>query len=429
MRLRIPTFTACLILLISGCGYHQQIEEVRRLPATKIISAEVKIALPASILLAQKDLWVRLRQGLDLDQHYSHPELDKKKHWDQNKQNYINQITANGSRYMYHIISELEANNIPLELALLPAIESGYNPLSHSHKYASGLWQFIPATARRYGLKKDPWYDARLDPVASTSAAITYLKYLHRRFDGDWLLAIAAYNGGEGKVKKAIKKNEKKGRPTDFWSLGLPKETRSYVPRLLMLSRMVANPKKYNIDLPLLVDQPYFASIDLADQIDISQAARMAGVDVTEMRLLNPGYKLGITHPESPQILLLPLQSKEIFLASLKKTPKEEWSPIKIYTVKQGDTLSEIAFKYGLSTESLVRSNTIHSHIIQIGQKIKLPGAELDSSSAVHRVRDGDSLWRIAKKYNVSIKNIAAWNDIDLKKPLKIGEELKIGAN
>ena len=429
MHLKIPTFTACLMFLISGCGHHQQIEGISRLPDTKIISAEVKIAPPTSILPAQKDLWVRLRQGLDLHQHYSHPELGKKKHWNQNKQNYINQITANGSRYMHHIIGELEANNIPLELALLPAIESGYNPLSHSHKYASGLWQFIPATARRYGLKRDTWYDARLDPIASTSAAIAYLKYLYRRFDGDWLLAIAAYNGGEGKVKKAIKKNEKKGRPTDFWSLELPKETKSYVPRLLMLSRMVANPKKYNIDLPLLIDQPYFTSMDLVNQIDISQAARMAGVDVTEMRLLNPGYKLGVTHPESPQTLLLPLQSKEIFLISLEETPKEEWYPINIYTVKEGDTLSEIALKNGLSTESLIRSNTIRRHIIQVGQKIKLPGTGLDSSSVTHRVKSGDSLWKIAKKYNISVKNITAWNDINLKKPLKIGKELKISIN
>ena len=393
MPLKIPTFTACLILLISGCAHHQQTKGISHLPDKKIISTGVEAASPTSILLEQKNLWIRLRQGLDLHKYYSHPELDKKKHWDQDKQNYINQIAANGSRYMYYIIGELEANNIPLELALLPAIESGYNPLAHSHKYASGLWQFIPATARRYGLKRDAWYDARLDPIASTSAAIVYLKYLHQRFDGDWLLAIAAYNGGEGKVKRAIRKNKRKGRPTDFWSLELPRETKSYVPRLLMLSRMVAHPKKYNIDLPLLINQPYFTSIDLVDQIDISQAARMAGIEVKEMRLLNPGYKLGATHPEIPQTLLLPLKSKEIFLASLKKTPKEEWSPIKIYIAKQGDTLSEIALKHGLSTESLIRSNNnIHNHIIQIGQKIKLPGTGLDSSSATHRVKSGDSL-------------------------------------
>ena len=158
-------------------------------------------------------------------------------------------------------------------------------------------------------------------------------------------------------------------------------------------------------------------------------SARMAGVDVTEMRLLNPGYKLGVTHPESPQTLLLPLQSKEIFLISLEETPKEEWYPINIYTVKEGDTLSEIALKNGLSTESLIRSNTIRRHIIQVGQKIKLPGTGLDSSSVTHRVKSGDSLWKIAKKYNISVKNITAWNDINLKKPLKIGKELKISIN
>ena len=423
MDLKILAFLACLIILNSGCSQHKHSKEVSYPLAKNAVFIENKT-------LTSNDLWNRLRHGLKLRHHYNHPELDKKKHWDQDQQLYINKITERGKRYIFHIIGELEANNIPLEIALLPAIESGYNPLSYSSKHAGGLWQFIPPTARLYELKNDSWYDARIDPIKSTSAAIDYLQYLHKRFNGDWLLALAAYNGGEGTVRRAIRKNQKEGRPTDFWSLKLPAETTSYVPRLLILSRIISNPSNYSVTLPGLANQPYFESVTVSSQINLSKAAEMAGIQYKEMRLLNPAYKLGTTHPEQPHLILLPVDSKQIFLNSLEKIPKKEWSAITIHKVLRGDTLSLIALKHKISIKSLMQRNNIHSHIIQIGQKIKIPGTGLDINDAkkwsIYTVQDGDSLWQIAKQNKVSIKDIAKWNDLNLNLPLQIGKKIEL---
>lgn len=423
MDLKILAFLTCLIALNTGCSQHKHPKEIS-------YSLEKNATFIENKTSTSNDLWRRLRHGLKFRQHYKHPELDKKKHWDQDQQIYINKITERGKRYIFHIIGEMEANNIPLEFALLPAIESGYNPLSYSSKHAGGLWQFIPATARLYGLKNDSWYDARIDLIKSTDAAIDYLQYLHKRFNGDWLIALAAYNAGEGTVRRAIRKNQKEGRPTDFWSLKLPTETTSYVPRLLILSRIISNPSKYSVSLPSLANHPYFKSVTVSSQINLAKAAEMAGIQYKEMRLLNPAYKLGVTHPDQPHLILLPVDSKQLFLDSLAKIPKKEWSSIKIYKVRLGDTLSLIALKHKISTKSLMQRNNIYSHIIQIGQEIKIPGTGLDIRSvnkwSIHTVKDGDSLWGIAKKNKVSIKDITKWNDLNSNLPLQIGKKLEL---
>ena len=226
-------------IISSGCS-QQSIKKSNQLEYQSSKTTHKAIAVK---LKKTSDLWSRLRKGLTLREHYDRQELDDKKHWDQDHQKYIDKITENGKPYIYHIINKLEHKNIPLELALLPAIESTYNALSYSSQHASGLWQFIPATARKQGLKQDFWYDARRDPIKSTDAAIEYLLYLYNRFDSDWLLTLAAYNGGEGTVRRSIRRNKKNGKSADFWSLKLPKETMSYVPRLLILSRIIASPK------------------------------------------------------------------------------------------------------------------------------------------------------------------------------------------
>jgi len=424
MHLKLLAPLILFFVINSGCSQHSikmsnQLEYQSSKTTHKVIA--VKLKKPA-------DLWSRLRKGLTLQEHYGHQELDDKKHWDQDHQKYINKITENGKPYIYHIINKLENKNIPLELALLPAIESTYNPLSYSSQHASGLWQFIPATARKQGLKQDIWYDARRDPIKSTDAAIEYLLYLYNRFDNDWLLALAAYNGGEGTVRRAIKRNKKNGMPADFWSLKLPKETTSYVPRLLILSRIIASPKNYNINLPILSNKPYFEVVFLTTQIDISKAAEIAGISIDAMVMLNPGYKLGVTHPERPKTLLLPVGYKDNFLKSLEQIPQKEWSPIKRYIVKQGDTLSEIAAQHGISTKALMRINDINRDVIQIQQKLKIPGTGIDKAQGapetLYAVKDGDSLWKISRENHVSIKNIVDWNGLKLNSPLKIGKKI-----
>lgn len=388
---------------------------------------------PPKLATAQRDLWIRLRKGMELQEHYNNPGIAKQVSWYKNSQSYIDRITGRGQRYLYHIIGELEANDLPLELALLPAVESAYDPLAYSHSHASGLWQFIPGTGKRFGLQRDWWYDGRRDPVASTTAAIKYLTYLNKYFDGDWLLALAAYNSGEGTVRRAIKRNIKKGKPTDFWSLDLPRETRSYVPQLLAISRIIADPKKHGVTLPSLVDQPYFTRVEIPDQIDLTKAAEMAGIEPSEIHRLNAGYSRWVTHPDSPQQVLLPVQSADNFIALLASTPKDQWTPIKQYQVKPGDTLSGIAQKHQVLIKHLRSKNDLRSDFLRVGQQLKIPGTGFDSPSVgimnIYTVKNGDSLWKIAKKQNVSIRNIAKWNNLDVKSPLKLGQQIRIKTN
>jgi membrane-bound lytic murein transglycosylase D len=421
MRTKIPIMIILVFVITSGCSKQQVISTSGYFSSSKSFIYEKN---------SHEDLWIRLAKGLKLNKHFNHSELDNKKHWNQDNQKYINKISENSKLYIYHIISKLEANNLPLELALLPAIESSYNPFSYSNQHASGLWQFIPPTAKSLNLKQDSWYDGRRDIITSTKAAIDYLSYLYKRFNGDWLHTIAAYNGGEGTVRRAIKKNRSMNMPTDFWSLDLPRETESYVPRLLILSRIIENPARYGIELPKLQNKPYFNNVNLDSQINIHKAAEIAEININEMIMLNPGYKLGVTHPVSPQNILLPVGKKISFLRKLKELPKKSWSPIKRYQIKRGDTLSEIAAEYDISTESLMSLNGLSGHIIQINQVIKIPGTGIDEINKqkkyVYIVTKGDTLWKISKDYKISIKDIIRWNSLNLNIPLKIGMELKL---
>lgn len=379
------------------------------------------------------DLWPRLRNGLQLGQHYNNSGIEKQVNWYKNSQSYIDRVISRGQPFLHHIIGELEANDMPLELALLPAVESAFDPLAYSHSHASGLWQFIPGTGKRFGLQRDWWYDGRRDPVASTEAAIKYLKYLNKYFDGDWLLALAAYNSGEGTVRRAIKRNKKAGKPADFWSLKLPRETRAYVPQLLAISRIIANPQEHGITLPDVADKPYFIKVAISEQIDLSKAAGMAGMKTKELHKLNAGYNRWVTHPEGPQHIFLPIHTVNKFQNSLASTPRNQWTPIKQYKVKSGDSLSTIAQRYQVPVKHLRKTNGVRSDFLRIGQKLKIPGTGFDSplvgAMSIYTVKPGDSLWKIAKNKKVSVRNIAKWNNLDVKSPLKLGQKLKVQAN
>ena len=379
------------------------------------------------------DLWPRLRNGLQLGQHYNNPGIEKQVNWYKNSQSYIDRVISRGQPFLHHIIGELEANDMPLELALLPAVESAFDPLAYSHSHASGLWQFIPGTGKRFGLQRDWWYDGRRDPVASTEAAIKYLKYLNKYFDGDWLLALAAYNSGEGTVRRAIKRNKKAGKPADFWSLKLPRETRAYVPQLLAISRIIANPQEHGITLPDVADKPYFTKVAISEQIDLSKAAGMAGMKTKELHKLNAGYNRWVTHPEGPQHIFLPIHTVNKFQNSLASTPRNQWTPIKQYKVKSGDSLSTIAQRYQVPIKHLRKTNGLKSDFLRISQKLKIPGTGFDSphvgAMSIYTVKSGDSLWKIAKNKKVSVRNIAKWNNLDVKSPLKLGQKLKVQTN
>jgi peptidoglycan lytic transglycosylase D len=435
MKINLRAPITLLIILISGCAQEATI------PVSKLQheSGHMGIVIDKNdpVQTTPNDLWQRLRNGLELKEHYDNPGIEKQVARYSNSQTYIDRVMQRGQFFLYHIITELEANDMPLELAMLPVVESAFDPRAYSHSHASGLWQFIPSTGSRFGLKRDWWYDGRRDPVASTDAAIQYLKYLHQYFDGDWLLALAAYNSGEGNVRRAIKRNKRDGKATDFWSLGLPRETRAYVPKLLALSRIVANPKKHGIALPELANSPYFTTIKLPEQIDLLRAAKMARIDSKVLFQLNAGYSRRVTHPENPQHILLPIRQATRFQMALASTPREEWAPIKQYVVKSGDTLSEIAQLYRVPIKHLRSKNSLAGNHLSIGQRLKIPGTGFDGALFdgplggavdIYIVTSGDSLWRIAKNNKVSIRDIAQWNSLDVKSPLKPGQKLKVKA-
>jgi len=265
--------------------------------------------------LPNLDLWQITVANYDLDA-VDNARIDQHYNWFKSHKEYMHRVTTRASRYYHFMLHQALDKSLPTEIALLPIIESGFDPFAYSSGRASGAWQFIPATGLGFGLKQNWWYDGRRDIVASTQAAHLYLTQLHKMFDGDWLLAIASYNGGQGTVLKAIKRNKKAGKPTDFWSLDLPKETMNYVPKLLALSRIIAEQAGTDA-LYSILDKAYFESVSVGSQIDLAQAAEMANITTDEIYRLNPAFNQWATDPQGPHDLLIPVAHVETFKASL----------------------------------------------------------------------------------------------------------------
>ncbi|MBQ1782608.1 MAG: LysM peptidoglycan-binding domain-containing protein [Gammaproteobacteria bacterium] len=364
--------------------------------------------------------------------------------------NYLMRVGERAEPFMYMVLNEIERRGMPTELALLPVIESAYDPHAYSRAHASGLWQFIPETGKHYGLRQDFWYDGRRDVVASTNAALDYLQKLNEMFDGDWLCALAAYNAGEGRVSRAIKSNIARNRPTDYWSLDLPEETRNYVPKLLALSEIVRNNDGYGVNLPPIADEPRLAMVDTRGQIDLSLAARIAGLPVEELLRYNPGFSRWATAPEGPHNLLLPLSAIEQFertLLQLKPDERLSWTRHK---VKRGETLAQIAQKYQTDAKLVADLNQIRNGRLTAGKSIivpvsteALPGinarqllasdsvgratqAERQGRRASYKVRKGDTLSHIAKNHRVSVNDLMAWNNLSKRSRLSVGQNLVI---
>ncbi|MFD2228647.1 lytic transglycosylase [Alkalimarinus sediminis] len=412
--------------------------------------AEAETTNPFKDITGNQDLWVRMRSGFALDLDIDNPRFNSQFNWYKKHQRYIDRTTARSSRYLYHIVQETEKRGMPLELALLPIVESAFDPFAYSHGRASGIWQFIPGTGKAFGLKQDWWYDGRRDIVASTDAALTYLQALANRFDGDWLLALAAYNSGGGTVSKAIRYNKKRGLDTDFWSLKLPKETRAYVPKLLAISKLIKEPEKHGITLQSLPNEPYFDIVKVGSQIDLAQAADMADITVEELYLLNPGFNRWATSPLGPHRLLIPTTNSDKFKTALAELPSSKRVSWQRYTVKSGDSLIRIANKFNTTPSVIRQTNNLRSNMIRQGQKLLIPVATKgndyyafssdnriekkqnvaprgkSTSKIEYTVRSGDTLWDISRKYNVGVRSLAKWNSMAPTDPLKPGKKLVI---
>jgi membrane-bound lytic murein transglycosylase D len=389
------------------------------------------------------DLFDRIRNGFvltDIDR----AEIDREQSWYVRHPAYLDRTFKRGERYLYHIVNELEARQMPLELALLPVVESAFNPVAYSRARAAGLWQFIPATGRRYGLKQNWYYDGRRDVTAATTAALDYLQFLAAEFDGDWLLAVAAYNCGEMNVARAVKRNLAAGKPTDFFSLKLPKETRAYVPKLMAMRRIVADPTSQGLAFAPIANQPYFTKVDVGGQIDLQVAAELANLPKEEMLALNPAFNHWVTDPDGPHHLLVPLANESQLTAGIAALPVEKRVRIVYHRVRPGDTLGAIADRYGVSVTALKAGNKLRGTVIHPGQdllitaaprRMDLRVASIDSepvasktrsTSGKHVVRRGDTLWSIARTYSVSMDSLASTNGLQRASTLSVGQILRI---
>ena len=392
------------------------------------------------------DVWERMRQGYRLDSR-EHPKINRELRQFSKHPRYLDLIQDRARPYIHFILNELEKRDMPMEIALLPAIESAFQPFAYSTGRAAGLWQFIPSTGRSYGLKQNRWYDGRRDIVASTRAALDYLKRLNEMFDGDWDLTLAAYNAGAGTVQKAVRSNRANGKAIDYWSLQLPKETSRYVPRLLALSRIFANPHTYGVTLQKIPDEPYFRTVKLDSRIDLKIAAKLSGLSLDEFQLLNPGFTRLVTPPDGPHKLHLPLDKADGFLTQLSELSQEKrlgWSQ---YKIKQGDSLSLIAQNHAISVEDLKEANQLQGNTIRAGRHLVIPGSSKtaktstkiaqtnktrnqnrrrDNAARQYVVKRGDSLWSIAQAHNVNHLLLAKWNDLTPNTPLQPGQKLII---
>lgn len=393
----------------------------------------------------QDDVWQRIamqfKLGIPKD-----PSVDAQREWFLKNPGHLQAIASRAEPFLYLITEKVEQRGLPLELVLLPIVESSFDPFAYSHGSAAGLWQFISSTGKRYGLKQNFWYDGRRDVAAATDAALDYLTVLNQHFDGDWYHAIAAYNSGEGRVARAIKANKKAGKPIDFFSLDLPKETSGYVPKLIALADVIANQEKYGISIPAIENRPVLATVDPKEQLDLAIAARYAGLTVKELQSFNPAYNQWATAPNGPHQLLIPVEKVERFNLAMEENRGKGIKVVR-YKVKSGDTLSTIADKYNTTAKVIKEANQIASNQIRVGSYLFVPTSVKDEKAyalsvsnrlaktqsvprgqyqLTHTVNSGESLWTIAKQYNVPYQSLAKWNGMAPKDALRKGQKLVI---
>jgi membrane-bound lytic murein transglycosylase D len=384
------------------------------------------------------DVWQRIRNGFRIDDAASqNPLVATHESWYAARPDYLRRMIDRSRRYLYHIVQEVDRRAMPMEIALLPMIESAFNPTALSRSAASGIWQFIPSTGRHYGLKQDHWYDGRRDFPAATNAALNYLGKLYLDF-GDWQLALAAYNCGEGCVARAIQKNAAQGLPTDYASLNLPAETRHYVPKLLAIKNLVRNPEQYGFSIDALPNQPYFNQVTVQASLDVHSAAKLADISKDEFLALNAAFPRKLIRSDTPVSLLLPVDKADTFQRNLESGNWDSWQP---YVAQKGERPEAIAQRFNVSVERLAEYNQLQLKRGRLARTQTIlvplrngdaaahaalqapPAAEAAETPLVHVVQRGDTLYGVARRYGLSLAQLGAANP-EIDGPLKAGQTL-----
>ncbi|EEF79924.1 lytic transglycosylase [Methylophaga thiooxydans] len=391
------------------------------------------------------DVWDRIRDGFVIsDYQQLHPDSERHLRWFVDHPEYVARVVERARPYLHHIVEEVQKRDMPMEIVLLPVVESGFKPYAYSKSHAAGLWQFIPGTGKVYGLQQNWWYDGRRDVIQSTRAALDYLEKLHNDF-GDWQLALAAYNCGEGTVGRAIKRNQAKGKATDFWSLDLPSETSAYVPKLMAVSHMVKYPERYDLSLSPVDNKPYLTTVNIGSQIDLAKAATMAGLSKDELFILNPAFNRWATAPEGPHVLVLPLTKAEQFKRALAEMPAQNRVKWARHKIQRGESLSVIASHYATTVSVIKKANNLQSNNIRAGSHLLIPASPAQSATLAaneatkssndsaqkktYTVKAGDTWWDIARKYDTDVPTLTQWNKQSNHAVLQPGQTLVIWTN
>ncbi|MCL5272503.1 MAG: transglycosylase SLT domain-containing protein [Gammaproteobacteria bacterium] len=394
------------------------------------------------------DVWDVLRSEFKLSHEVNQPEVQEQIRWILNHPGFINKVCQQAEPYLYHVTREIQRRNLPGELALLPMIESAYDPFAYSKVGAAGLWQIMPMTGNQLGLIQDWWLSIQRIFNHSTEAALTHLTHLNKVFNGNWILSIAAYDAGEGAIGRAAKANDPTGRKVSFWKLNVPKETQVYVPRFLALAAIMSDPQAYKINLPFKPFRPYFEEVSIGSQIDLNHAASLAGISVKELTQLNPGYNRWATAPYKPFTLLIPIAKVTQFYFNLSHSPIEKRVSWTKHLVLPSDSLQSIARQYHTTVTLIKKLNRLSEQLLRPNQVLLIPSTknspvlpfhEISKSKflsqtpikgkvyrVIHIVQPNETFNTLERLYKVTSQDIKKWNHLITEAPLASGQQLII---
>lgn len=396
----------------------------------------------------EADLWQQAIARFEFAQCTDFPEAQAWTEWFGERPDYMARVMNRARPWLFDIMQEIARREMPGELALLPVVESAYDPFAYSHGRASGTWQFVSATARSHGIQINDYYDGRRDVYVATRAALDYLQQLNQRFDGDWNLALAAYNGGQGRVGRAIARNQRANRPTDWRSLRLPRETKAYIPKLHGLACLFQAADDYDIELPVWPASPLVERIALNGPTDVVVFSALLGLEITELMALNPGLNRHITSPSGPHHLIVPIGLADDAKALVQNISSAQLLEYKTIEVQPGDTLSGLAVRHDTTVDALVTHNALDGDVIRLGQQLEIPTQISPNQPAQyadryqelallqsrlvpakrfqHEVRPGESLWVIARRYGVNMGDLQRWNQLGTGHLIRPGQRLTI---